>query len=79
MMHAGLYLEDQLADSLDNTDWPELELWGESHAAADTSEYFFALQKLPTEQELMEMKADQDDDFLEDQLLQRERRTALRH
>jgi len=79
MMQAGLYLEDQLDDSLDHADWPELELWGDSHAAADTSEYFRALQKLPTEQELLEMEADQDDDFLDDRLLQRERRTALRH
>ena len=79
MIHTGLYLEDQLNDSLDMADWPELELWGETNAAPETSEYFLALQKLPTEQELLEMEADQDDSFMDDRLLQRERRTALRH
>lgn len=78
MLHTGLYLEDQLNDSFDNVDWPELEL-GDSHVSLDTSEYLLALQKLPTAQELLEMAADQDADFLDDRLLQRERRTALRH
>lgn len=79
MMHTGLYPEDQLDDSLDHANWPELELWGDSQAAADTSEYFLALQKLPTEQELLEMEVDQDDLIWDERLLQRERRTALRH
>ena len=79
MIHTGFYLEDQLDDSLDNADWPELELWGEANAVTETSEYFLALQKLPTEQELLAMEADQDDAFMDDRLLQRERRTALRH
>lgn len=78
-MHTGLYLEDQLDDSLDNADWPELELCGDVHGASKTSEYFQALQKLPTEHELLEMEADQDDIILDDRLLRRERRTALRH
>ena len=78
-MHTGLYLEVQLDDSLDNADWPELELWGDVHGARETSEYFLALQKPPTEQELLEMEGDQDDAFLDDRLLQRERRTAQRH
>lgn len=79
MMYTGLYLEDQLDDRLGNADWPELELWGDVHGARETSEYFLALQKLPTEQELLEMEGDQDETILDDRLLQRERRTALRH
>lgn len=78
MLHSGLYLEDQLNDSFDNGDWSELEL-GDSHVSLDTSEYLLALQKLPTEQELLEMEADQDDLIWDERLLQRERRTALRH
>lgn len=77
MLHTGLYLEDQLNDSLDNTEWSELEMWGD--APVETSEYFLALQKLPTEQELLEMEATQDDTQLGEGLFKRERRTALRH
>ena len=56
-----------------------MELWGDVHGARETSEYFLALQKLPTEQELLEMEGDQDELILDDRLLHRERRTALRH
>lgn len=79
MMHTGLYLVDQLGDSFDKDEWPELELLGDIPVTGKTAEYFLALQKLPTEQELVEMEDDQDEIILDDRLMQRERRTALRH
>lgn len=74
----SLYLEDQLEDGLNPTELPELELWNDN-AVPDTADCFFSAHKLPTEQELLEMEADQDESYLDDRLLRRERRTALRH
>ena len=73
-----LYREDQLEDSMDNAEWPELEMWNDN-TVMDTANCFFSAHKLPTEQELQEMEADQDESYLDDRLLGRERRTALRH
>lgn len=74
----SLYTEDQLEDSMDNAEWPELELWNDT-SVTDTADCFFSAHKLPTEQELLEMEADQDESYRDDRLLRRERRTALRH
>jgi len=74
----SLYLEDQMEDSMANAEWPEVEL-GCDISSTDNADYFVAMHNLPTEQELLEMEADQDESFLDDRLLRRERRTALRH
>lgn len=75
----SLYTEDQLEDSMD-AEWPELELWNDTSVTdTDTADCFFSAHKLPTEQELLDMEADQDESYRDDRLLRRERRTALRH
>ena len=72
-------LDDRMDEEWDNENWSELEVWLDSQAAMDTAEYRVSLQKLPTEQELLAMEADQDDFILDDRLLTGERRTAIRH
>lgn len=74
----SLYIEDQREDSIDNAEWPELDLWHDT-SVTDTSECFFSAHKLPTEQELLQMEADHDESYSDERLLRRERRTALRH
>lgn len=80
MINSGwISLDDQMNDEWDAANWSELEVLLDAQAAMDNPEYRLSLQKLPTEQELLAMEADQDEFVLDDRLLKGERRTALRH
>lgn len=56
-----------------------VETWTGPHAGIEASEYGIALQKLPTEEELVTMEAQQNDPALDGPLLYSERRSGLRH
>ena len=65
--------EDQWTDALTT----ELEFWADSNS--HECEFDLALHRLPTDQELMDMEADNAMLRLDDNLIKKERRTALRH
>lgn len=74
----SLYLEDQMEeslDSLDSVEWRDLDPWRDTVADND---YLLATQAYPTEQDLLATEADQEN-YLDDRVMRRERRTALRH
>ena len=78
MLHSDYLLSDEtFADDLLTDVSTDLELWTDS--AYENAEFDVALHNLPTEQELMDMEANRETGRVDDFLIRKERRTALRH
>ena len=80
MLHSDYLLSDE---TLADDQWTEalsadLALWTDS-VSYDSAEFDFALHNLPTEQELMDMEANRESGVVDDFIIRKERRTALRH
>ena len=78
MLHSEYLLSDEmLADDHWADVSTDLGLWTDS--GYEHAEFDVALHNLPTEQELMDMEANREAGKVEDFLIRKERRTALRH
>ena len=79
MLHSDYLLTDEtFSDDLWTDVSTDLALWTDS-ASYENAEFDVALHNLPTEQELMDMEANRDTGKVDDFLIRKERRTALRH
>ena len=79
MLHSDYLLSDEsLADDQWTDVSSDLGLWADS-TSYESAEFDLALHNLPTEQELMDMEANRDTAKVDDFLIRKERRTALRH
>lgn len=81
MLHSDYLLSDE---PLAHDHWTDvlsadLALWTDS-ASYENAEFDVALHNLPTEQELMDMEAARETNVgVDDFMIRKERRTALRH
>lgn len=77
MLHSNFVLADEADDSWEDSIPDNLALWAEPSGDDDDLELFW--DRLPTEQELMNMEADKSIGRVDDLQIRKERRTALRH
>lgn len=80
MLHSDYLLSDEVLadDQWDDIASTDLALWADS-ASYENAEFDVAMHNLPTEQELMDMEANRETGGVDDFIIRKERRTALRH
>lgn len=81
MLHNDYLLSD---DTFNDEPWTDgfadlNHLWSDSHSQANETDFDVNWHLLPTDRELMAMEADNNTGSLDEHVIRKERRTAIRH